>query len=134
MKLTQTILLALTAFKLAQALPQNNNFRGGNNDDQNDNNQDQNNNQDQDNNGQVQNGNAGNGTDTGAGNGAGTGAGDTGAGAGGDTGNGGNAGGNTCLDPANVQDASNSKGAPDPAKGQSDSLQYVLANSLSVTV
>ena len=133
MKLTQTILLALTAFKLAQALPQNNNFRGGNNNDQNDNNQDQNDNQDQGNNDQFQNGNAGNGTDTGAGNGGNTGAGadagDTGAGAGG-----GNAGGNTCLDTANIQDASASQGAPDPAKGQSNSLQYVLANSLSITV
>ena len=121
MKLTQTILVALTAFKLAQAIPQNGfgGFGGNNNNDQNNNN---NNNQNNNNNNGQDTG-AANGTDTGAANGQGNGAGN-----GADTGNGGNGGngGNAAvLLDDNIQAASNSVGEPDAAAGQSDSITWV---------
>lgn len=112
MKLTQALLLALTAVKFAQAIPQNNNFNGfggGNDNGQDDNGQDQNNNNngDDQNAGQDQNNNNNNGQDDNAGN------------------DGGNAGGNTCLQQANIQEGSASPGDPDAAAGQSDSITYV---------
>jgi hypothetical protein len=130
MKLTQALLLALAAVKFAQAIPQNNDFNanrfGGGNNNGGGNGQDTGNNGGDTGNNGGDTGN--NGGDTGN-NGGDTGnnGGDQGNN-GGDNGQGGgnnNNGGGLCLDPANVQDGSNSPGEPDAAAGQSDSLTYV---------
>jgi hypothetical protein len=149
MKLAQTLLVALTAFQLAHAIPQ----FGGNNTDINNNNN--NGNQDQNNNGQDPNANAqgqdanaqgqdanaqgqdanaqGNnganaqGQDANAqGNNGGNAQGNNGANAGGGNnaaaGDSVGAGGNACLQQLNIQKASESTGDANAAKGQSNSL------------